>query len=72
MFLLLSVNCGTQVSSFHNQFMLAVRAMILFRIRQKHIVYTLKSPSFLPLQQPVHNLRLIPDGQVTSSSSYSL
>ena len=32
MFLLLSVNCGTRVSSFHNQFTLAVRAMILFRI----------------------------------------
>ena len=71
MFLLLSVNCGTRVSSFHNQFTLAVRAMILFRIRRKRIVYTLKSLSFLPLQQPVHNLLLIPDGQVSSSSSFS-
>ena len=71
MFLLLSVNCGTRVSSFHNQFTLTVRAMILFRMRRKRIVYTPKSLSFLPLQQPVHNLRLIPDGQVTSSSSYS-
>ena len=68
--LLLSVNCGTRVISFHNQFTLAVRAVTHFRIRRKRIVYTLKSPSFLPLQQPVHNLRLIPDGQVTSSSSY--
>ena len=71
MFLLLSVNCGTRVSSFHNQFTLAVRAMILFRIRRKRIVYTLKSLSFLSLQQPVHNLLLIPDGQVSSSSSFS-
>ena len=37
--LLLSVNCGTRVISFHNQFTLAVRAMILFRIRRKRIVY---------------------------------
>ena len=72
MFLLLSVNCGTRVSSFHNLFKLAERAVTLFCIRPKRVVYTLKSLSFLSLKRPaVHNLLLIPDGQVTSSSSFS-
>ena len=38
MFLLLSVNCSTRVSSFYNQFKLAVRAVTPFRIRRKHVV----------------------------------
>ena len=40
MFLLLSVNCGNRVSSFYDQFTLAVRAVILFRVRRKRVLFT--------------------------------
>ena len=56
--------------SFYQQFKLAVRAVILFRIRRKRVVYTPKVLSFPPLQRPAQNLQLIPDGQVTLPSSY--
>ena len=59
MFLLLSVNCSTRVSSFYNQFKLVVRAVIPFRIRRERVVYSPKVLSFFSLQRPLHNLLLI-------------
>ena len=50
---------GTRVSSFYNQFKLAVRAMTPFRIRRKRVVYSPKVLSFFSLQRPLHNLLLI-------------